>query len=161
MGIIYSTMDDAFLDKIIRLLSKGIKGSRLESLMIRNVEKWDGMSREDIELIIDTIKFNQIALYSFLPFCYKYLGVNLFTFYVERSKELWLDPRSDDIITLFEKYPIEIHEFELEYLEKKSMSLDSFNSVRLSLLKQGFDGVDKVKVCFKNQWIFFEKDIKT
>lgn len=148
-------MKNTFLEKTIRILKKGSKGSRLNLFMIQNRSEWATMNAKDLEQIIDEIKLHPLALYAFVPFCYAILGIDLFEYYQRMAKTVWKDLDTDRITSSFEKFPKQIHQTELDYFNTLGLDLPIFNEIRSNLIQGGFKGVDKVKVMFDERWIEF------
>ena len=57
-----------FLIKKITYLQNGVDNHTFNSLMFKNINKWNTIRMNDVDLLIHIIKYDGTALYAFLPF---------------------------------------------------------------------------------------------
>ena len=108
---------------------------------------------------MNEIKYNGLALYTFLPFFYKFIGIDLYTYYKQISESKnWDKDKIDMIIADFKLYPNEFYGGEIEIdLKEYNLILKLFSQIRSNLIRQGAVGVEKVHHLGKG-WLYF-KDI--
>jgi len=129
-------------DRIKKLLKQGIDHYNFMRIVFSEENRiWlDKISFSDVEEIVDSIKGNSIGLYTFLPFCYVFLGIDLIHYYNQQLQKEWEgDSLYSRIAKDFEYYPIRLHyDNELDdYLTKFAIIKYTLNQVKVRLIKQG------------------------
>lgn len=129
-------------NKLKQLLEGGIDHYNFKRIIFSETNRvwFDKVSYIELKEVVESIKSNNIGLYTFLPFCYIFLGIDLFYYYEEQLNDEWKDCSSCiSIAKDFERYNVKLHyDSELnDTLDQFNISKDYLNKIRRKLVKQG------------------------
>jgi len=148
---------------IIRLLKKDIGHYGFKRIIFSPLGiNWLTKIRfNDLIEIVDQIKKHDGGLYVFLPFCHKYLGVNLKKIYIDSLYSKWQNIElCKSISKNFDFYPFKLHsEYEREiYIKEfnKDLGCDFFLKIHLRLIKEGGIPIKNLDLMARNQKVSFQ-----
>lgn len=146
-------------EKIITLLEDGIDHYIFKEIVFsdKNIDWFKALNYKDLEDIVFAIRENSLGLYTFLPFCYVLLGVDMFAYY-DKQLEKGVLGYSQKVSADFYKYPKSLYS-----KEGRNWTLDEFNvkksdilKIRLRILSQGAKKVEYLKVVNQDLKVYFE-----
>jgi hypothetical protein len=137
-----------FSAQITRLLKEGIDHYNFRLSAIKNIQLWESVPLKDVHVIIDEINDSGLALYTFLPFCYKFLGIDMFEYYL-KIYNTNCDTKRKYIIEGFKDYPIEVDYSLSEFIS----DFNNFKNIGRNLIRQGATPVPKLKILGTSLWI--------
>lgn len=134
-----------------RLLSN-LGPSRFNTFMLKHIDHWEFISYDQIKELVEEIKFHG-STYSFFPFCYLFLEIDLYKYYLKRANEDWDKEKADIHIRSFRSHSID--------QEEKITKLEYFNSIhhrlekiRERLLKEGAYQIEGARPKFNDEVSF-------
>ncbi|MEZ5043966.1 MAG: hypothetical protein R2828_28985 [Saprospiraceae bacterium] len=100
---------------------------RFSRYMLKYINYWELITYDQIKEIVELIKYNG-STYTFFPFCYLYLEIDLYKYYIEKSYDpSWNKEKANIQIEGFASHPLEA--------EEKSNKLDEFKQLIPKLKK--------------------------
>lgn len=147
-------MEAEFRDKIVTLLLDGIDAYNFERILFTKFDSWVSITLDDIYAIIEEVKDNGLALYTFMPFCYKFLGIDLFQYYRDNV----MTSNKSRNLSEFSNYPIQItNEFERVFRDY-GIEEDNLFKMRKLLIEQGAHAVNKLQRLGKQEVFEFPSE---
>jgi hypothetical protein len=142
-----------FKNKIVSLLLDGIDEHNFVRILFRDFDSWSNISLNEIYEVLEAIKEEHLALYTFMPFCYKFLGIDLFQYY----RYSFISDKHKAAVS-FRNYPIYItNEFERAFKEY-GREMESFLKIRKNLIEQGAHPVNKLQKLGKQDFFEFPSE---
>lgn len=125
-------MEKGFIDTI----TSSTRGpQKFAGYMLDHISYWELITYNQIKELIEAIKLKG-ALYDFLPFCYLFLEIDLFRYYIEKANSDWNDPKIAKQINSFNRYPFFYEERE-EILNHHKSVVPILKKIKARLIEEG------------------------
>lgn len=138
-------IDKDYLSLLERRLIDGESSQAFKIFMFSNYVKWKDINLEELRSLLELIKLKELSLYAFIPFWYRFMGVDTYKLYEKMNEFEWIDDECFKIIKSFDTFPKDLSLSDMLLLDRHNLSLASFIEIRLRLLTQGIERVNKVE----------------
>lgn len=128
-------MEREFLTIIKKKLRGNIGAGQFARFMLNHINMWETITYPEIKSIVDEIKYHG-STYSFFPFCWLYLEIDLFQYYELQAKTVWKTKIAEIQIASFISYPISYEE-KSEKLRYQESIILKLKNIKLRLLEEG------------------------
>jgi hypothetical protein len=134
---------EKFIDLVVDNLRSG-STIPFYQFMFRNISILENLSYSDWLSILDRVKNSSLSLYSFLPFAYKFVGVNLIDRFLSFN-DILPETKSYIIDSLDEKYDfLSLSSMDVSILRNYDGLIVKLVNLKIRLIGEGAVSVDKV-----------------
>lgn len=109
--------------------------SRFSTFMLEHIDDWEKITYQEIKEIVELIKYNG-STYTFFPFCYLFLEIDLFRYYEKMSYVSWNKEKAKKQIKSFKVYPLSKEE-KVNKLRHYQLILPRLRAIKKRLIKEG------------------------
>lgn len=131
-------IDQNFYPEIVKRLTIETYGPfGFSEFMLRYIEQWKNIEYQEILTIVELIKFTG-GVYSFLPFCYLFIEIDLYTYYKQQVEVgNWDEVKAFAQIKSFKVHPLESFSDKKQLLDEFPEALPMLQAIKGKLIIEG------------------------